>query len=374
MKVIAVLPPGLEQEGAKELDELGAFAIQPLRRSVSFEADMRCLYRLNLSARLPFRFLREIARFPCESPQALYRNTQKSFNWLDWLHPSKSFRVDVSGTSNVLNHSHFNALQVKNALVDLQMDYWGKRSDINLANPDLCLHLHLNSHQAVLSLDTSSQSLHRRGYRPAMGVAPLKENLAAGLLRLSGWNFSIPLVDPLCGSGTFLIEAASMAMALPTGMSQFYLFKHWHDFDEDLWLQEQELANDNNTYKHKLPKFLGCEKNEEIAEQARINIQKAGLQEIIEIRNSHFLDLKLPNENGVLICNPPYGKRSGHQEDLATLYRELGIFCKTKASGWQLWLLSGNQNLTKYLRMKANKKIPVSNGGIDCRWLNYLIN
>ncbi len=374
MKVIAVLPPGLEEEGAKELKELGGLLIKPLKRSVSFEADMRCLYRINLLARLPFRFLREIATFSCDGPQNLYKGVQEAFDWSRWLHPSKSFRVDISGFSKSLTHSHFTALQVKNALVDLQREFWGERSNIDVHNPDLCIHLHLVNSQAVLSLDTSSDSLHRRGYRAAMGIAPLKENLAAGLIRITNWDCSSPLVDPLCGSATFLIEAASIVCGLSPGLNRRFLFKSWADFDQDLWNEEKNSAFNNQPFFQKPPKIIGCEKNVEIARQAKVNIKQAGLEDFVEIHNSHFLELQLPNENGVLVCNPPYGKRSGSRDDLELLYQELGSFCKKNASGWQMWLLSGNPDLTKHLRLKANQRIPVSNGGIDCRWLNYRIH
>ncbi len=374
MKVIAVLPPGLEDEGARELKELGACLIKTRRRSVLFEADMRCLYRVNLLARLPFRFLREIARFPCHSRESLYWSTQQSFNWNLWLKPNQTFRVDSSGNSFALPHSHFTALTVKNALVDLQRQVWGERSNIDIDSPDICIHVHLNNDEAVLSLDTSSQSLHKRGYRMALGIAPLKENLAAGLIRLSNWNPTIPLVDPLCGSGTLLIEAANIALARPAGLNRSYLLQGWYDFDHDLWTEEYQSARQSTQSQKCLPIMLGCDKNTEIVKQAKNNIEQSGLEGSIEIKNHSFQDLSLPSQKGFLVCNPPYGKRSGYDENLKNLYQELGLFCKNQASGWELWLLNGNPELSKFLKLKSRRRIPISNGGIDCRWLNYLIN
>ncbi|KGG13333.1 MULTISPECIES: THUMP domain-containing class I SAM-dependent RNA methyltransferase [Prochlorococcus] len=373
MKVLAVLPPGLETEGANELQALGALDVKPFKGSVFFQADLSCLYRVNLLARLPFRFLREIARFSCRSPKELYWNIQNAFNWNIWLHPSKTFRVDVSGISDLLPHTHFTALQVKNALVDFQRNNWGHRSDIDTEEPDICFHLHLNGHEAVLSLDTAAFSLHRRGYRPAMGLAPLKENLAAGLIRLTGWDFSTPLVDPLCGSGILLIEAVSMAIGIAPGLNRSYLFENWPDFDSDLWDSQKDFAQGKALSRPKISKIIGCEKDFNVANQAKDNIKEAGLEQFIEIHNSDFGDLELPNQKGFLVCNPPYGKRSGSEEDLPSLYQKLGSFCKQNASGWQLWLLSGNPNLSRYLYLKANKRVPISNGGIDCRWLHYSI-
>ena len=374
MQVIAVLPPGLEEEGAKELVELGAQSVRAHKRFVALEADMSCFYRLHLQARLPFRFLREIARFQCDSPESLYLAIQNCLNWESWLHPSMSFRVDVSGRCTGLTHSYFTALQVKNALVDLQRSIWNERSDIEIDQPDLCLHLHLNEYGGILSLDGSAGSLHRRGYRSAMGIAPLKENLAAGLIRISGWDGSVPLVDPMCGSGTFLIEAVSSAIGLAPGLNHSFLFEGWADFDLVLWQKEKQLAKRSYCINKKLPLIIGCEQDPHIAEQARTNIKAAGLETKIKIQNIHFRDLLFPKETGMILCNPPYGKRIGCNEDLKLLYSELSRCIKNNASGWTFWLLNGNKELSNSIRMKANRRFPISNGGIDCRWLKYLIN
>ena len=373
MRVIAILNPGLEEEGCKELVELGAFNVKGLRRSASFEADTGCLYRLYLQSRLPFRFLREVSRFQCKNADDLYKGVQEALDWYYWLTPEKSFRVDVSGVSNNLTHSHYSALQVKNALVDLQRNFFGKRSDINLNNPDFCLHLHLSSEEAVLSVDGSNSSLHKRGYRPAVGRAPIKETLAAGLMRMTEWDGTINLVDPLCGSGTFLIEAVSNMLGIAAGINRQFLFKNWPDFDVSLWDRELEMAKKVKTFKGKLPKIIGCEVDKVIANSARENIRKSGLENHIEIINCTFQELKLPPGLGLLVCNPPYGKRIGDENLLPNLYKELGYFCKHQASGWDLWLLNGNPKLSKYLGMKANKRFQVNNGSIDCRWLNYKI-
>ena len=374
MNGIAVFPPGLEVEGSKELIELGAHNVCPLHRCASFHADEACFYRLLLQARLPFRLLREMARFKCNKSDELYQGIQTAMDWEFWLHPSMSFRVDISGSNPGLRHSHYSALQVKNAIVDFQRKLWGFRSDISLEDPDFCFHLHLSDHGAILSLDGSSSSLHRRGYRPAMGDAPLKENLAAGLIRLTGWDGTVPLIDPVCGSGTFLIEAASLINGLAPGLNRKFIIENWLDFNLKAWNDEKIIAQKkvlNNTLS---PEIIGFENDSKVANEAKNNILSAGFQSSIEIRNGHFRSMVLPSKVGTIVCNPPYGKRIGSEDDLPALYNELGAFLKEKASGWQLWLLSGNPTLTKSLRMKASKKIPVSNGGIDCRWLNYVIN
>ena len=218
MKIVASISQGLEKEGAKELIELGAKSVKASRRHISFEADMACLYRIHLRARLSFRFLREIVTFPCHGPNELYDGVQRLIDWENWLQPRQSFRVDVTGFGEGLSHTHFTALQVKNAIIDLQRERWGSRSSIDLNNPDICFHLHLSNYQAVLSVDGSHSSLHKRGYRAAVGMAPIKETLAAGLMRMTEWDGTKNLVDPLCGSGTFLIEAVSMLLGIASGM------------------------------------------------------------------------------------------------------------------------------------------------------------
>ena len=370
---IAVLPQGLEEVGCEELKALGAHQVRPLRRAASFEADMACLYRLHLQARLPFRLLREMAQFRCLGRDDLYEGVRQALDWERWLHPSMSFRVDVTGTAPGLNHSHYSALQVKNALVDQQRELWGDRSSIDLEHPDLSLHLHLSRDGAVLSLDGSGSSLHRRGYRAAMGAAPLKENLAAGLIRLTGWDASMPLVDPCCGSGILLIEAVLAALQQAPGLDRDFALEGWADFQPDLWQDECSRARNRRRRDLNLPPVIGIEQDPDIVAQANSNVVAAGLEGVIEIRQGRFEAQSLPNGPGVLVCNPPYGERLGAMDDLDSFYGELGAFARREASGWHLWLLSGNPKLTGALRLKASRRIPVSNGGIDCRWLHYAI-
>ena len=370
---VAVLPQGLESLGCDELVALGAHRVQPLRRAAAFQADMACLYRLHLQSRLPFRLLREMAAFRCQGRTDLYDGIRSALNWERWLHPSMSFRVDVTGTAPGLNHSHYSALQVKNALVDLQRDLWGERSSIDLDHPDLSLHLHLNRGGAVLSLDGSGGSLHRRGYRAAMGAAPLKENLAAGLIQLTGWDGRVPLVDPCCGSGILLIEAVTMVLQQAPGLGRPFGLEGWADFDAALWEREEERARQRRRSDLDLAPVIGYEQDPLVAEQACDNIRAAGLEGLISVQSGSFEQQRLPSGPGLLVCNPPYGRRIGAEDDLEQLYRSLGSFLREQASGWQLWLLSGNASLTGALRLKASRRIPVSNGGIDCRWLNYAI-
>ncbi len=373
MNVVASSPEGLEKSLAEEISNLGGFNINTYKRFINFECDFETFYRVHFYSRLAFRFYREIASFNCYDKQSLYAGVRDSFDWLNWLHFDKTFNVQVTGRTSSLSHTHFTALEVKNSITDLQQAVWNKRSNISLDNPDFIIHLHLNNNKAILSLQSSVESLHKRGYRPAVGNAPLKENLASGLINMTQWNGKVPLIDFMCGSGTFLIEAVNQFLGVPINIDQVYLFENWLDFRKDIYLNEKNKAKNKIINYEKLPTIIGCEINKKVFEQANVNISLAGLENYIELINNDFLALQLSCTPGIIICNPPYGKKLGDENELICLYEQMGIFLKNNFSGWEFWLLSGNPKLTKYLKMKSSLKIPVSNGGIDCRWIKYLI-
>ena len=374
MNVVASSPEGLEKSLAEEISNLGGFNINTYKRFINFECDFETFYRVHFYSRLAFRFYREIASFNCYDKQSLYAGVRDSFDWLNWLHFDKTFNVQVTGRTSSLSHTHFTALEVKNSITDLQQAVWNKRSNISLDNPDFIIHLHLNNNnKAILSLQSSVESLHKRGYRPAIGNAPLKENLASGLINMTQWNGKVPLIDFMCGSGTFLIEAVNQFLGVPINIDQVYLFENWLDFRKDIYLNEKNKAKNKIINYEKLPTIIGCEINKKVFEQANVNISLAGLENYIELINNDFLALQLSCIPGIIICNPPYGKKLGDENELICLYEQMGIFLKNNFSGWEFWLLSGNPKLTKYLKMKSSLKIPVSNGGIDCRWIKYLI-
>ena len=373
MNVIASSPEGLEKYLASEITELGGFNINTYKRSVSFECDYATFYRIHFFSRVAFRFYREVSRFVCYDRLSLYEGVRDSFDWLKWLPSEKTFNVQVTGRTSSLSHSHFTALEVKNSITDLQKSVWNKRSNISLDNPDLIIHLHLNNDRGVLSLQSTFESLHKRGYRPAVGNAPLKENLASGLLKVTEWKGTKPLVDLMCGSGTFLIEAINQILKVPLKFQQFYLFENWLDFNKNIYLEEKNKAQKRVFTFEKLSKIIGCEINKDVFDQAKVNIKKAGLNNYIELQNDDFKNIQFKSSEGLVLCNPPYGKKLGDENKLITLYEDMGEFLKSNFSGWEFWLLSGNPKLTRYLKMKSSLKIPVSNGGIDCRWIKYLI-
>ena len=373
MNVVASSPEGLEKYLASEIIDLGGFNVRAYKRSVSFQCDYATFYRIHFFSRIAFRFYREVALFYCYDRLSLYQGVRDSFDWLNWLPSEKTFNVQVTGRTSSLSHSHFTALEVKNSITDLQKSVWNRRSNISLDNPDLIIHLHLNNDRGVLSLQSSVESLHKRGYRPAIGNAPLKENLASGLLKMTGWNGTKPLVDLMCGSGTFLIEAINQILKVPIKVQQFYLFENWFDFNKNIYLDEKNKAQKKVIDFKKLPKIIGCEIKKDIFDQAKVNIKLAGLENYIELQNDDFKKNQFKSSEGLVLCNPPYGKKLGDENELITLYEDMGEFLKRNFSGWEFWLLSGNPKLTRYLKMKSSLKIPVSNGGIDCRWIKYLI-
>jgi putative N6-adenine-specific DNA methylase len=313
---------------------------------------------------------------------------QAAADWELWLPPQRSFKVEASGSLPALSHSHYNALEVKNALVDWQRQRWGQRSSVDRQDPDLVLHLHLSAGrpggsggEAVLSLDGGGSSLHRRGYRAAMGLAPLKENLAAGLIALTGWDGTVPLADPLCGSGSLLIEAACQALGRAPGLDaasgspRHFALRRWPDHDPQRWQQEvaaaRALARDSLSDGRPLAPILGMEQDPEVLAQARTNAEAAGVAPWLQLQAGDARDFCPPPGPGLLVCNPPYGARLGERQELEALYADLGTMLKQRCGGWTLWLLSGNPELTGALRMKASRRLAVSNGGIDCRWLRY---
>jgi putative N6-adenine-specific DNA methylase len=386
MSVLAVVPPGLETVAQHEITRLGGLGAKARRGAVAFRCDTAVFHRLHLQARLPFRLLKELSRFPCVQRGDLRAGVLQAADWDLWLPPDRTLRVEVSGGTSVFNHSHFTALEVKNILVDLQRQRWGARSSVDRHDPDLVIHLHLLRHgEAVLSLDGSGGSLHRRGWRAAMGLAPLKENLAAGLIALTGWEGEVPLVDPFCGSGTLLIEAACAALGRAPGLlpaadgsaprPRDLSLRRWPDFDPILWRHEEEearnLARDTLADGRPLAPLLGFDHDPEVLAQARANAEAAGVAPWIRFALADARDVTPPPGPGVIVTNPPHGARLGDRETLRELYGALGERLRRHAPGWTLWLLSGHPELTASLRLKASQRVPVSHGGIDCRWLRY---
>ncbi len=365
----ATVARGLEPIAAQELAQLGAKNIRPDFTGVHFSGDRTLLYRVNLWARTIFRVLVPIKEFPCHDAEMLYEEVQK-IPWSKYLTPENTIAIACTGKNRQLNHSHFTALQVKNAIVDLQREATGERSTVDLEAPDLQLNIHIHKNRGILSLDSTGESLHRRGYRSAMGLAPLKETLAATLLMMAEWEPSLPFLDPLCGSGTLPLEAALKGLNIAPGLHrQRFGVQSWLDFDRDLWLKLKTEAKDAALSQLPAP-IYGSDHDPEVLTQARSNAQRCNLHEQIEFAVTELAQLNAPAEKGVIICNPPYGKRVGDGENLEALYKLLGDVLKQRFKGWTAYVLT-NKELGKKIGLKASRRIPVNNGSLPCTLLKY---
>ncbi|MDJ0632852.1 MAG: THUMP domain-containing protein [Xenococcaceae cyanobacterium MO_188.B29] len=366
----ATVARGLEAIAAQELEQLGAKNISPDFTGVHFQGDKALLYRVNLWARTIFRVLVPLAEVKSYNAQQLYRSVQK-LDWTEYLQPDMSIAVNCTGKNNNLNHTHFTALQIKNAIVDRQRDQYGERSDVDIKNPDLLINAHIHKNHCILSLDSSGSSLHRRGYRPAMGIAPLKETLAAALIAMSEWNPDLPFLDPLCGSGTLPIESALIALNIAPGLyRQQFGFQTWLDFDESLWQEIRQEAEAGKLFELSEP-IRGSDRDLDIIEQAEDNAINCGLAAQVEFYQQELAEIEAPADKGVIICNPPYGQRIGNTEELGALYKLLGDIFKQRFTGWTAYVLTGNKELSKKIGLRTSRRLPVYNGSLPCTLLKY---
>lgn len=364
----ATVARGLEPIAAQELERLGAQEVRPGFTGVHFGGDRALLYRVNLWARTIFRVLVPIREFFCPDADRLYQEVQK-INWEDYLQPHNTLAVNSTGGNQALNHTHFTALQVKNAIVDQQRCKWGQRSSVDTRNPDILINAHIYQDRCILSLDSSGTSLHRRGYRPAMGVAPLKETLAAALLDMAEWDASLPFLDPLCGSGTLPLEAGLKGLNIAPGLFRDrFGFMNWPDFDQQLW---QTLLTEAHQSQVPLKAAIaGSDRDPDVLAQARSNAQRCGADQIT-FSQTELSQLEAPADCGVLICNPPYGERLGDPQELGALYKTLGDIFKQRFKGWTAFVLTGNKELAKSVGLRASRRIPVHNGASACTLLKY---
>lgn len=375
----ATVARGLEPVAAQELERLGAKDVRPDFTGVHFVGDSAgadspasrtLLYRVNLWARTIFRVLVTLREFPCPNADRLYTEVQK-IDWQQYLQPHNTLAVNATGGNRNLNHTHFTALQVKNAIVDQQRHQFGQRSSIDTENPDILINAHIYQDRCILSLDSSGTSLHRRGYRPAVGFAPLKETLAAALLDIAEWEPSLPFLDPLCGSGTLPLEASLKALNIAPGLFRTeFAFEKWPDFDEKLWTKLLDEAEDSQLSALPAP-IMGSDKDPDILNQARINAQQCRIADQVKFTQTELKDLEAPADRGVIICNPPYGERLGDASELGDFYKLLGDVFKQRFKGWTAFVLTGNKELAKRVGLKAARRIPVYNGSIPCTLLKY---
>lgn len=366
----ATVARSLESIAAAEIESLGAKEVRPDFTGVHFIGDKATLYRVNLWARTIFRVLVPLREFYCPNSNILYQEVQKIF-WGEYLQSHQTLAVNCTGSNQKLNHTHYTALQVKNAIVDQQRRESGQRSTIDAKNPDVLVNVHIKQDRCILSLDSSGASLHRRGYRQAMGSAPLKETLAAALLDMAQWDASLPFLDPLCGSGTLPLEAGLKALNIAPGLfRQKFGFESFPDFDPQLWHMMLTEAKNSRRQKLNAP-IWGSDRDADVLTQAYGNAVRCGIEHQIQFTQTELASVEAPADSGMIICNPPYGERLGEAQELGALYKTLGDIFKQRFKGWTAFILTGNKELAKKVGLKASRRIPVYNGAIPCTLLKY---
>ena len=381
LQFFATTPKALEGILTDELRSLGITEFKATTAGVAFSSDLEMAYRVCLWSRVANRVLLVLSAFEVRSQDDLYRAVQE-INWFEHFGAEDTFAVSFSSkNSTVINNSHFGALKVKDAIVDQMRAKFGVRPSINTERPNLRINVHLNGEKAELSLDLSGESLHRRGYRDVSIEAPMKENLAAAMLLRCGWTKMVAegksLLDPMCGSGTLLLEGAMIAADVAPALGRDYFgFLGWKKHDAECW---QNLRRDAEWRKivgmKKLPMIVGFDKNKNTVNTALAHVANAGFQGKIHIERRDICDAKPPEswEKGLVICNPPYGERLGDEAETALLYEQFGQTLKTNFVGWQAALIISNPELGFRLGIRSHKPITLFNGALECRLLRLTI-
>ena len=366
--LIAKTISGLEDVLTRELEALGAAGVMKLNRAVSFTGDTEMLYKVNYACRTALRILKPLFHFEILEQKDLYEKIYE-FPWEDYLDAEHSLAIDAVISYTVFTNSQFVAQRSKDAIVDRLRDKLGSRPSVDLENPDLKINVHLFKDSCTVALDSSGQSLHRRGYRKSTGPAPINEVLAAGLVKLSEWDAVTPLFDPMCGSGTLLIEAAMLVKNMPAGYFRGeWGFMKWRDFDETLWTK---VKDDCNALISQVPlKMHGSDRSERAIESARENLQFTNLYDDITLEVKSFEDSEPPFEKGFILSNPPYDERL-QIEDSLVFYKMIGDTLKRKYAGYTAWLISSDIETIKFIGLRPSRKIPVFNGPLECRFIKF---
>ena len=368
-ELIAKTFMGLEPVLAQELTQLGANNVQIGRRMVSFTGDKEMMYRANFQLHTAIRILKPIRHFKAGSADDVYEEVKK-IDWSKYIEKGKTFSVDSVVYSDEFRNSRFVTYKVKDAIVDQFRENTGDRPNISVSNPDIRLNIHIAEDKATLSLDSSGESLHRRGYRQESVEAPLNEVLAAGMNLMTGWKGDTDFIDPMCGSGTLLVEAALIAHNMSPGIfRKEFAFERWTDFDQDLFDQIYNDDSQEREFKHHI---YGYDVDIKAVNTARMNVRAAGLTSDITVEEADFKDFKRPTEKSILVCNPPYGERISTPNLLGT-YKMIGERLKHEFMGNDAWILSYREECFEQIGLKPSIKIPVYNGSLECEFRKYAI-
>ena len=366
-EIIAKTFMGLEPVLAKELAQLGANDVQIGRRMVSFKGDKELLYRANFQLHTAIRILKPIKHFRALSADDVYEGV-KDIDWSEYIALDKTFSVDSVVFSEEFRHSKFVAYKVKDAIVDQFRERTGKRPNISITNPDIRLHIHIAEDQCTLCLDSSGESLHRRGYRQESVEAPLNEVLAAGMIMMTGWQGETDFIDPMCGSGTLLIEAALIARNIAPGLfRKEFAFEKWPDFDADLF---DKIYNDDSQEREFNHHIYGYDVDIKAVNTARLNAKAAGLTSDITVTEQDFKNFTKPQNKSIIVTNPPYGERISTPDLLGT-YKMIGERLKHEFTGNDAWILSYREECFDQIGLKPSLKIPVYNGSLECEFRKY---
>ena len=363
---------GLEEVLAKELVELGANNVQIERRAVSFTGDKRMLYMANFCLRTASRILVPIAQFKAKHTDDIYEQV-KQIDWSEYMTTKMTFQIDATVYSDHFRHSQFVTYRVKDAIVDWWMERGGVRPSVKLTNPDLYLNVHIGGDIVTVSLDSSGESLHKRGYRVANTQAPINEALAAGMLLLAGWQGQGDFYDPMCGSGTLLIEAALIARNIAPGIyRKGFAFEKWANFDADLF---EDVYSDDSREREFTHKIYGSDAGFYAMQTAMKNVESAGLQRDIEVKQIRVQELRLADKDtdgALVMINPPYGERLAQDKDVMNLYKDMGTALKHQFSGATAWIISSNDEALKCIGLRPAKRVRLVNGDLDC-WFNQYV-
>lgn len=364
----APCPRGLEQVFADELRELGIIAPAPVPGGVAFAAPLTAAYQVNHWSRIASRVLLRVADGSYTNEEEIYQ-LARNVPWEDWFKPVQTLRVDLVATKSPLTSLKFTTLRVKDAICDRLRDLTGIRPSIDKLLPDVRVHVYLDAERVMLYLDTSGEALFKRGYRSEKVDAPLRENLAAGILRLTGWTPAQPLYDPMCGSGTFLIEAARMALGLPPAVKRRYGFERLKFFDARAW---DAVRSAPTKVLNPSPQIFGSDLSQQSLRAAVNHCNAAGVGNVVKARAGDLLKLGAPcAAPGVMIANPPYGERIGNTDELDAFYPALGHTLKNTYPGWNCYFISADRRMEKLIRLKAGKRTPLMNGDLDCRLYEF---
>lgn len=367
-KMVAKTFFGFEEILANELIKLGAQRVEQGTRMVSFYGDKGFMYKANLALRTPLKILKPIKQFKVFNENSLYKGVQ-SIDWTDYISVHQSFVIDATIFSERFNHSQFVALKSKDAIVDQFKEKYNARPNIDKEHPDLKINIHIQQDLCTVSLDTSGASLHHRGYRTATNIAPINEVLAAGILLLSGWKGQSNFLDPMCGSGTFLVEAAMIACNIPPNINRKeFAFEKWRDWDADLFDKvEESLLKKIVDFPYDI---VGYDKAPSAVAKAKDNVRNANLDDYISVQQQNFFETEKQGDEPLhIVFNPPYGERL--DIDLERFYREIGDTLKQSYPGTNAWFITGNLEALKFVGLKPSRKIKLFNGKLESRLVKY---